>query len=583
MLKGRPGLAVLSLVLLLLPTGCGSNGASSAGAGASGSSGSGSSGATGSGSGTGTSTGSGGTGSGSGSTGSGGTGTGGNTVQASVQTAARLLDQATFGPTQSDIAHVQAVGTTAWLNEQYAAAPTVIADIPTTLPTQCANTATPCWEGLFWQNVMTAPDQLRQRVAFSLSELFVVSTQSDNAREMPPYWNTLAKDAFGNWRTLMEDVTLSPAMGNYLNMIQSNKPAPGQIANENFGREMLQLFSTGLYALNQDGTVQMDASGKPVPAYTEAQVEAFARAYTGWTYATAAGAAPTKFPNNTPNYDAPMQPVDANHDTSSKTLLNGTVLPAGGTAKQDLKGALDNIFQSSSLPPFVSKQLIQHLVTSTPSAAYVTRVANVFVNNGNGVRGDMQAVLTAIFTDAEARAGDTNSTFDGGHLREPMLYLTSAMRALSYANTNADATDLYSYRSLSNYTAPLGEQPLRSPSVFNFYPPEYVIPGTALNAPEFGLENTASVNLRLTLANVLSTGKFSNYAADFSATGTLGKLAANPGDLTDSLGTLLLHGQMPANMRNQIVTTLGSTNDLPTRVRLAVFLILSSSQYKIMH
>ncbi len=287
---------------------------------------------------------------------------------------------------------------------------------------------------------------------------------------MPPYWNALAKDSFGNWRTLMEDMTLSPAMGLYLNMIQSNKPAAGQIANENFGREMLQLFSTGLVLLNQDGTPQLDGSGNPMPVYTEAQVEAFARAYTGWTYAGAGGAAPAKFPNYTANYDSPMAPVEANHDTTTKTLLNGTVLSAGGSARADLKGALDNIFEHPNLPPFVSKQLIQHLVTSTPTPAYVARVAAVFTDNGKGVRGDMQAVLRAILTDSEARAGDTNAVFDGGHLREPMLYLTSVLRGLGYASTNADATNLYAYAALSGYTAPLGEQPFRSPSVFNFLP-----------------------------------------------------------------------------------------------------------------
>lgn len=565
-----------ALFMLLLPIGCGAA-ASDAPATVSGGTDSGTSGtagSSGSGSGSGTSTGS---GSGSGTTGS-------SRGKATVFTATRLLDQATFGPTQSDIAHVETVGIPAYLAEQYAVPTTAIPDIPNNPnPTQCTNNPAACWEGLVWANMMTAPDQLRQRVAFSLAEIFVVSTQSETGLLMPAYWNTLANDAFSNWRTIMEDVTLSPAMGNYLNMIQSNKPAAGQIANENYAREMLQLFATGLYALNQDGTLQLDASGKTIPAYTEAQVEAFARAYTGWTYATATGTAPTKFPNTTPNYDAPMQPVDANHDTTAKTLLNGTVLSAGGTARQDLKGALDNIFQSSYLPPFVCRQLIQHLVTSTPSAGYVQRVAGVFINNGKGVRGDMQAVLTAIFTDTEARAGDTDNTYGGGHLREPMLYLTGAMRSLSYANTNTDTTNPYSWMSLSGYTSPLGEQPLRSPSVFNFYPPEYVIPGTQLNAPEFSLENTASVNLRLTLANTLSTGKFSNYAADFSKTGTFGTLAATPGDLVDSLGVLLMHGQMPSTMRTQILSTLNTTTDQPTRVRLAVYLILSSSQYKVMH
>lgn len=524
------------------------------------------------------------TGTGSGSTGTGSGGSGGSSNPAvTVATASRLLDQATFGPTTDTIAHVQAVGVNAWLTEQYTAPATTLPLIPSPLPAQCPTTPTSCFESEFWQAELTAPDQLRQRVAFTLGELFVTSTQSVNANAILSYYNTLSADALGNWRTLMEDVTLSPAMGLYLDMIQAGKPPAGQHANENFAREMLQLFSIGLYKLNMDGTLQLDAAGKPIPTYTEAQVQAFADTYTGWTFATSTGTAPTKFPNTAPNYNSPLMPVDTAHDTTPKTLLNGTAISAGGTARGDMKIALDNIFNDPSLPPFISKQLIQHLVTSTPSSAYVQRVASVFVNNGSGVRGDMKAVLTAILTDSEARAGDTNASSDGGHLREPMLYLTAAMRALNFANTNTDSTDQWSYRQLSTYTAPLSEQPLRSPSVFNFYPPDYVVPASTLNAPEFGLENTASVNLRLTLANAISQGKLTNFAADFSKTGTLGTIAADPAKLADTLSVLLMHGQMPAAMRTVIINTLTPLTDNGQRVRVAVYLILSSSLYKVMH
>jgi uncharacterized protein (DUF1800 family) len=203
----------------------------------------------------------------------------------------------------------------------------------------------------------------------------------------------------------MHDVSVSPGMGAYLNMLNSNKPATGQIANENYPRELMQLFTIGLYQLNQDGTLQLDGSGNPIPSYTQAQVQAFARAYTGWTYATATGGVPTKFPNGTANYLAPMVAVETAHDTTAKTLLGGTVLPAGQTAEQDLAGALSNIFNNTNVGPFVCKQLIQHLVTSTPSPAYVARISAVFANNGSGVRGDMQAVIRAILEDQEARAG----------------------------------------------------------------------------------------------------------------------------------------------------------------------------------
>ena len=532
---------------------------------------------------TGTTTGTGTTGTGTGTTGTGTTGTGTATTNVSVANASRLLDQATFGPTSDSIAHVQSVGTTAWLQEQFNTPATTLAALPTPLPTQCANNAAPCFESEWWQAALTGPDQLRQRVAFTLGELFVTSTQSVSGYAVVPYQNMLTADAFTNWRTIMQDVTLSPAMGLYLNMIQSGKPATGQHANENFSRELMQLFSVGLVKLNADGTLQTDSSGKPIPTFTEAQVQAFADTFTGWTYATETGTVPAKFPNNTANYYVPLVAVDSAHDTTAKTLLNGIVISAGGTATADLKTALDNIFNDASLPPFVCRQLIQHLVTSTPSNAYVRRVTSVFINNGSGVRGDMKAVLTAILTDTEARAGDTNANYDGGYLREPMLYLANSFRALGFTSTNTDATNLWAYSGLSGHTAPLGEQPLRSPSVFNFFPPEYVIPGTALNAPEFSLENTASVTLRLSLADRITTGKLTGFSTDLSKTSTLGVIAADPAKITDTLGVLFLHGQMPSDMRTAIISAISGYTDYGQRVRVALYLILTSSQYKVVH
>ncbi len=456
--------------------------------------------------------------------------------------------------------------------------------LPVPLPQACPADPTPCFESEFWQAALTAPDQLRQRVAFTLSEMFVTSTQSVNAYVMVPYYNVLLADSFSNWRTIMEDVTRSPAMGMYLNMLDNGKPAAGQHANENFAREMLQLFSIGLVKLNIDGTPQLDASGHTIPNYTQAQVEAFADTYTGWTYAATGGPDPSSvFPAPVANIYYPLAGVDTAHDTTAKTLLNGKLLPAGGTAQGDLKIALDNIFADPSLPPFVCKQLIQHLVTSTPSTGYVQRVATVFIDNGSGVRGDMKAVLAAILTDSEARAGDTNPSFDGGHLREPILYLASALRALGYASTNTDTGNAWAYMGLSTYTGALGEQPMRSPSVFNFYSANYVVPGTQLNAPEFSLENTATVNLRLTLADAISSGNLYAFSANFGPTGLLGPIAGDAGNLANVMSLLLMHGQMPANMRSTIVSTITPLTDNSQRVSVAAYLVLSSSQYKIMH
>ena len=409
--------------------------------------------------------------------------------------------------------------------------------------------------------------------------MFVVSTQSIPGQAIPQFHNALANDAFTNFRTIMKDVTLSPAMGGYLNMLNSAKPATGQIANENYSRENMQLFTLGLNLLNQDGSVQLDGSGNPIPAYSQAQVQAFARAYTGWTLANADGSTVTKFPNNSGDYNDPMVAVNSSHDTASKTLLNGTVLSAGQTAAQDLDGALDNLFTHSNVGPFVCSQLIQHLVTSTPSPAYVSRVAAVFANNGNGVRGDMRSVLTAILTDAEARTGDSNADYNGGHLREPILFLTATMRALNFTNTDPNG----SWFSLSGQSSRLNEEPYRANSVFNFFPPDYVIPQTSLNAPEFDIENTATVVLRQSLTDSIVNNRISSFNVDLSNTSPLGQIAANPGNLVDTLNGLFMHAQMPTAMRTVVVNAITPLTSNAQRVRVALYLILTSAQYKIIY
>lgn len=500
----------------------------------------------------------------------------------SVAAAARLLDQATFGPTLAAIHHVQSIGLDAYITEQFNTADTPLANIPVNpLPAIClsANTPINCEESEWWQTVLTGPDQLRQRVAFALSELFVISSDSVDAQTITYYHNTLAQDAFTNFYTIMNDVTLSPGMGAYLNMLNSAKAPAGQIANENYPRELMQLFTIGLDMLNDDGSLQLDGNGNPIPTYTQDTVQAFAKAYTGWTYATSTGGVPSKFPNPTPNYFAPMVAVESEHDTSAKTLLNGAALPAGQTAEQDLQGALTNIFNHPNVGPFVCKQLIQHLVTSTPSPAYVARISAVFANNGNGVRGDMQAVLRAILEDQEARAGDTDPTYDGGHLREPMLWMTDFLRAVGYTNTDPNG----SYFSLSNDSNNISERPYRSGSVFNFFPPSYVIPQSNLNAPEFDLENTATAILRLSLADSLVNNKISGFTIDLSATSPLGVIAAaSPGQMVDTLGEMFMHGQMPSDMRNEIMSAIGGLGTAQ-QVRVATYLVITSSQYKVMH
>jgi uncharacterized protein (DUF1800 family) len=517
-------------------------------------------------------------------------------VGTSLQSAARLLDQATFGPTLADIQTVQNEGLPTYLNAQFATPATLEPDITAVPPTLCATNTIPCQQAEWWQAAITGPDQLRQRVALALSAMFVVSTNSVNARSVTTYQNTLANDAFGNFLTIMHDVTLSPAMGAYLNMLNSAKPGTvngvPQIANENYSREIMQLFTMGLDLLNPDGTLQLDGSGNPIPAYTEAQVQAFAKVYTGWTYATATGGSPTTFPNNTANYDFPMAPVETQHDMTAKTLLNGVTLPAGQTAEVDLSAGLANLFAHPNVGPFVCRQLIQHMVTSNPSPAYVSRVAAVFADDGTSahVRGNMQAVLTAMLLDTEARAGDANPSFDGGHLREPLLYMANVIRGLGATFTPGTGQGVEYYSNLSNYTSPLGEKPYTSGSVFNFFPPNYVIPATTANAPEFSIENTASAVLRLTLADNIVYNRISDFPIDLTATGPLGLMASATGNATtdstnlvNALSNIFMHGQMPTLMQTDIINHVSTLTNIPQRVRVATYLVLTSSFYKVEH
>ena len=503
------------------------------------------------------------------------------TLAATTASAAgRLLDQTSFGPTQAGIAHVQQVGLAGYLAEQFAAPPTPITLTPAQ-PTTCTETYV-CFQSQWWQQALTGQDQLRERVAFALSELFVVSTDQADVPSVMAYHNTLAADAFGNFSTLLKDVTVSAAMGQYLDVLNSSKAPAGQIANENYARELMQLFTLGLVMLNPDGTPAPGGA----PVFTEDQVGAFARAFTGWTYATAVGGVPARFPNKTPNYWAPMVAVESAHDTTAKPLLLATTLPSGQSAEQDLDGALANIFNHPNVGPFVCTQLIQHLVTSNPEPAYVERVANVFANNGQGVRGDMKAVLTAILTDPDARAGDSDATYNGGHLREAVLWTTGVMRGLGFVNTSPTGD----HSSPTNATATLGQSPYTAGSVFDFFPPDYVVPGTAINAPEFGQENTATSIARLSLAELLVFNRISGYTVDLSATGPLGTLASATGvaqtdsaNLVDTLGLIFLHGQMSPALRTALVNHVATLTNVAQRVRVATYLVITSSEYKIEH
>ena len=294
----------------------------------------------------------------------------------------------------------------------------------------------------------------------------------------------------------------------------------------------------------------------------------------------------TSFPNGYPNYDQPMQAAEYAHDMTAKVLLNGVTLPAGQTAEQDLATVIASIFNHPNVGPFVGRQLIQHLVTSNPSPAYIARISAVFANNGAGVRGDMKALITAILMDPEARAGDSNPAAPGGHLREPILYLSGILRGLEFTNVNAQGR----YDMASTYTLALGQTPYGASSVFNFFPPGYMIPGTSLNGPEFALENTAAQTIRLTLADSIVRNHLTSFSVDMSQAGFLGQIGSATGtpavdaaNLVNSLNIIFMHGQMPAAMQNAITAQAAMTPDIGQRVRMATWLVISSNLYKIEH
>ena len=490
----------------------------------------------------------------------------------------RFLEQSTFGPTPTLITQVEQTGFTPFLNDQFAAP---MSTYPDPAPTE--NSLTPTQQ-IFFTNALTGPDQLRQRVAFALSEMWVTSGNTIPPQGMAPYMRLLSQDAFSNYRTIMADVTLSPAMGRYLDMVNNDKPDAtlNTHANENYPREFMQLFTLGLYLLNQDGSLQLDASNNPIPTYDQNTVEALARAYTGWTYPTQPGSVLQK--HNPPYWLGPMVVFESNHDTAAKTLLRGVVLPAGQTSTQDLNGALDDIFNHPNIGPFVAKQLIQHLVTSNPSAAYIHRVADVFASGnfasfGSGQRGDMQAIIAAILLDPEARRGDDPNTAvaTDGHLREPILYIANLLRAFGATSDGAGPV---------NFASSLSQGPLRAPSVFNFFPPDFVIPGTNMLGPEFDLQTTATALARDNFVNSFVFGSIGGgTTVDFTAYATLAGTGVT--QLLDSLNTLMLHGTLSASARTSITNAVnavpaGATQNL-TRAKTAIYLIGSSSQYQIQH
>lgn len=516
--------------------------------------------------------------------------------------AVRLADQGSFGPTEALVATIRTQGAAKWVSQQmalsasrYRSGGTDAVHRHTSQTDFCQGRGDNCWRDWssstpllwdFYRNAVSQPDQLRQRVALALQQIVVVSNlEVSGTYGLRNYHNMLLDQAFGNYRDILRSVTLSPVMGDYLDNVNNDKAAP----NENFARELLQLFAIGTCELNSDGSLR---GGVCQPTYNNQNVLDYAYALTGWTY-PAGGATPYGcWPRgaNCQYYNGDMVPLPAFHDTRARSLLAGVTLPDGHTAGAALEAVLDSLMAHPNTAPFIGKQLIQHLVTSNPSPAYVERVALAFRSGryegfGGGRAGDMKATVAAILLDAEARTGNPASR--AGRLREPVQLFTGVLRALG-GQTDGDALGWW-------WGEELRQHMFRSPSVFNFYPPDYPLAGTPLVGPAFGIHNANSALQRANFVNYLVFWNGSGPNASVpGAVGTRVNLqtfvadASDPARLVDRLSLLALGQPLPAASRAAVIQAVGTytqassgNNHLVNRVSQAAYLIFASPHYQV--
>ncbi|HEX8565542.1 MAG TPA: DUF1800 domain-containing protein [Pyrinomonadaceae bacterium] len=555
----------------------------------------------------------------------------------------RFMEQAAFGPTAALDLRLRQLGLSRWIEEQFTKQPTFpypnfplksTANINDPV-SGCGATTDPNYQmcirdhygqyqnqNWMFKEALYGEDQLRRRTTWALHQIWVVSgLDGFQQRWVQEYYEILDKHAFGNYRDLMKEMTLNPAMGEYLDMVRSTRTNP----NENYPREILQLFTIGLDMLNQDGTPILDNQGNRIPTYDQDKVNQFTKVFTGWSLCNnGANPACPNFSSGTPNYIDPMYlATPNNHDQTAKTLFDypgapNPTIPACTNcttndariayANDSLNKTLDNIFYHPNVAPFVGKLMIQHLVTSDPSPAYVARIAAVFNNNGNGTRGDMKALVKAILLDPEARGSrKTDATY--GKLREPFQYVTNLLRTFNVKASNpinvggvqTPAPASCENRSdgvlNGNITAPLGQNVWNPPTVFNYFPPDYVVPGTDIVGPEFALANTGSSFARINITNTLVFNQVpfqQPTAATPSPTQPCGTsidlaeatalAAADPtgNSLIEALNTKMMHGTMSEAMKGKIrpaINVAGMT--ALQKAQQAVYLVATSSQYQV--
>jgi uncharacterized protein (DUF1800 family) len=561
--------------------------------------------------------------------------------------ASRFLQQATFGATDAEIHNVSENGYQAWLNNQFNNVPQTTMEpgveqalVLNDLNPPCATGDVTCnatlflqntnseeyVQNAFWQNALSAPDELRQKVQYALSEIFVISGQTFAVQSMPRgeanYYDMLGKDAFGNFRTLLQDVTLNPEMGQFLNMLGNDKGNATTDPDENYAREVMQLFTIGLYQLNDDGSQKLDGSGNPIPTYSNNDVMGMAAVFTGFSWQIPGDTTEAGWSNccqyvgppvgATPGYGEdllPMTDYPDHHSIVEKDFL-GVTIPASTSPDPngDLKTALDTLFNHPNTPPFFCRQMIQHLVTSNPSPAYISHCSAAFESGtytptisgvsgtyGLGGRGDLQATIASILLDPEARTPSSVQNLDTtkyGKVREALLRYTEWARAFSAQSRNGG----YWIGSTEDPIYGIGQMTLRSPTVFNWFAPNYVPPGTSISAaglmgPEFQMTNVTTVVGFLNYMQGAIGSDAQNGSDIFSAYSAELGLAATPTALVDRMNLLLMAGQMNSTLEGEIVTAV-SAIDVPTsgdqnainaalaaRVQTAAYLTLASPDF----